>query len=113
MEDLMQSSSNNMTDAQAAEWHYEHQGELDANSDEDEEITVEYDEKISVTMSFRLPAEEAQAIRRAASKVGMSQSEWIRNACATAAGHRSVNAALRDAIRSLERDVDRIRQAAA
>lgn len=41
--------------------------------------------QLSVTLSFRLPGFEADAIRQAARTSGVTLSEWIRMACADAA----------------------------
>jgi uncharacterized protein (DUF1778 family) len=115
MEDLMGHSAKRMTDAQMADWHYAHKAELDAHMDQDEEIPVEYGEKISITMSFRLPAEEADVIRHAASDAHISLSEWIRTACKKVAGQvvsQPRNKELDAAINTLVRDVDRLRQVA-
>jgi hypothetical protein len=40
---------------------------------------VEISPQLSVTMSFRLPGAEADAIRQAADAADMTLSEWIRN----------------------------------
>jgi hypothetical protein len=71
-----------MTDAELAQWQYEHREELD--EEEGEPVDVEISSNLTVTMSFRLPGSEADAIRQAAREAGMSLSAWIRQACAEA-----------------------------
>lgn len=103
----MNTTLNNMTDAELAEWQYAHRDELE--SDEGEEVELEISPQLSVTISFRLPGAEADAIREAARDAGVSLSEWIRQACAdalqpdeTGNRRRAVQAELRDASRDLE-----------
>lgn len=72
-----------MTEAELAEWQYANRNELDAEEGEPVEVSVS--PQLSVTMSFRLPGSEADAIREAARTAGMSLSEWIRQALASAA----------------------------
>jgi predicted HicB family RNase H-like nuclease len=71
------------TDAEQADWHYAHRGELE--QEPGEAVDVEFAANLSVGMSFRLPGTEADAIRAAAGAAEMSLSEWIRQACAEAA----------------------------
>lgn len=71
-----------MTDAELAQWQYEHHDELDA--EDGASVAVAISPNLSVTMSFRLPGSEADAIREAARLAGLSLSEWIRQACADA-----------------------------
>lgn len=71
-----------MTDAELARWHYDHRHELE--QEEDELVEAEIAPQLSVTMSFRLPGSEADAIRTAARAAGLSLSEWIRQACSDA-----------------------------
>jgi len=71
-----------LTDAELAEWQYAYKDELDAQ--EGGVVDVEVSPQFSVTMSFRLPGDEADAIRHAAGSAGISLSEWIRRACADA-----------------------------
>lgn len=71
-----------LSDAELAEWHYSHRDELDAT--EGDAVDVEFGPALSVTMSFRLPGTEADAIREAAQRTGMTLSQWIRHACAGA-----------------------------
>jgi hypothetical protein len=62
-----------MSEAELAEHHWQHrEDELGA------QVDVEVVKPLRVTMSFRLPAEEADAIREAAAAAGTSMSEWIR-----------------------------------
>jgi hypothetical protein len=68
-----------MTDAELADYHYAHRDDP-ALDGEPVEMTVA--RPLSVTMSFRLPRSEALAIRAAVEGSGMTQSEWIRAACA-------------------------------
>ena len=71
-----------MSDAELAEWQYAHRSELPSTSDE--EVAVEISPQLRVTISFRLPGHEANAIREAARDGGLSLSEWIRRACTDA-----------------------------
>jgi transposase-like protein len=103
----MNSRPNDMTEAQLAEWQYAHRPELE--SDEGEEVEVDISPQLSVTISFRLPGAEADAIREAAREAGLSLSQWIRQACAdaldpdnTGDSRRAAQAELRDATRQLE-----------
>jgi hypothetical protein len=103
----MNAGPDDMTDAELAEWQYAHRDELDA--DEGEEVEVEVSPQLSVTISFRLPGAEADAIRGAARDAGVSLSAWIRDACAdalvpdeSARSGRAIEAELRDATRELE-----------
>ena len=78
----MPKDSRDMSEAELAEWQYAHRQELDA--EEGELVDVEIARQLSVTMSFRLPGAEADAIRQAADAADMTLSEWIRQACADA-----------------------------
>jgi hypothetical protein len=69
-----------MSDAELAEHHWQHRDETLG-----EEVAFEIVKPLRVTMSFRLPAEEAEAIREAAAAAGTSLSEWIRWATMRAA----------------------------
>lgn len=69
-----------MTEAERAEWYYQHRDEL--VSEDDEPVEVEVSPRLDVTLSFRLPAAEADEIRSAARAAGVSLSAWIREACA-------------------------------
>jgi hypothetical protein len=71
------------SEAGLAAWQYAHREELDC--EEGDAVEVEFAPTLSVTMSFRLPGTEADAIRTAARAAGMSLSEWIRQVCAEAA----------------------------
>jgi len=71
-----------LSEAELAEWQYAHRQELDAENGE--VVDVEISPQLSVTMSFRLPGAEADAIREAADAADMTLSEWIRSACAEA-----------------------------
>lgn len=62
-----------MSDAELAEYHWEHR-----DDELGEEVDFEIAKPLRITMSFRLPAEEADAIREAAAAAGTSLSEWIR-----------------------------------
>jgi hypothetical protein len=113
----MNARLDDMTDAELAEWQYAHRDELE--SAEGEEVEVEISPHLSVTISFRLPGAEADAIREAARDAGVSLSEWIRQACAealepdeAASSRRAVQAELRDATRELEALVRRLDAAA-
>lgn len=69
-----------MSDAELAEHHWQHR-----DDELGEEVEFEIAKPLRVTMSFRLPAEEADAIREAAAATGTSLSEWIRWAAMCAA----------------------------
>jgi hypothetical protein len=71
------------SEARLAAWQYAHRDELDR--EQGDAVEVEVAPTLSVTMSFRLPGTEADAIRTAARAAGMSLSEWIRQVCAEAA----------------------------
>jgi uncharacterized protein (DUF1778 family) len=74
-----------MTDAELADYQYTHRDDpLGAEADL-EEVEVEIAHPLSVSMSFRLPPHEANAIRAAAEQTGMSVSDWIRGVCSAAA----------------------------
>ncbi|MGH3834070.1 MAG: plasmid mobilization protein [Pseudonocardiaceae bacterium] len=62
-----------MSDAELAEYHWQHR-----DDGLGEEVEFEVAKPLRVTMSFRLPAQEADAIRAAATAAGTSLSEWIR-----------------------------------
>ena len=103
----MNTKLNDLSEAELAEWQYAHRDELE--SEEGEEVEVEISPQLSVTISFRLPGGEADAIREAARDAGVSLSEWIREACAAtlepdedAGSRREVQTELRDATRELE-----------
>lgn len=96
-----------MTEAELAEWQYAHRDELDA--EEGEPVHADISPQLSVTLSFRLPGAEADAIREAAREAGMSMSEWIRQTCAVvaapedaAAQAREAQGALDEAVRSIQ-----------
>lgn len=78
-------------------------------------MEVEISPQLSVTITFRLPGSEADAIREAE----VSLSEWIRQACAealapdeTASSQRALQAELRAATHELEALVRRLNAAA-
>lgn len=103
----MNARLNELTEGELAAWQYDHRAELDA--EEGEKVEVDISPHLSVTLSFRLPGAEADAIRRAATAAGMSLSEWIRQACSDALNpdrqarsHRAVQTELRDATHQLE-----------
>lgn len=73
-----------MTDAELAHYHYTHRDNPLGDDADLEEIEVEITHPLSVSMSFRLPPEEASAIRNAAEQTGMSMSDWIRGVCSAA-----------------------------
>jgi uncharacterized protein (DUF1778 family) len=82
-----------MTDAELANYHYTHRDNPLGDETDLEEIEVEIAHPLSVSMSFRLPPDEASAIRAAAGRAGMSMSDWIRGVCsAAAAGDAPVDA---------------------
>lgn len=81
----MQHDFETMTDAELADYQYAHRDTpLGADADL-EDVEVEIAHPFSVSMSFRLPAHEAEAIRSAAEQAGMSVSDWIRGVCSAAA----------------------------
>lgn len=82
-----------MTDAELANYHYAHGDNPLGDETDLEDIEVEIAHPLSVSMSFRLPPEEASAIRAAAGRDGMNMSDWIRGVCsAAAAGDAPVDA---------------------
>jgi hypothetical protein len=89
-----------MTDAELAQWQYAHRDELEA--EEGEPVHAEISPQLSVTLSFRVPGSEADAIREAAHEAGMSMSEWIRQACALAAAPDAAAAQAREARDALD-----------
>lgn len=89
-----------MTDAELAQWQYAHRDELEA--EEGEPVHAEISPQLSVTLSFRVPGSEADAIREAAHEAGMSMSEWIRQACALAAAPDTAAAQAREARDALD-----------
>lgn len=92
-----------MTEAELAEWQYAHRDELD--SDEGEAVDADISPQLSVTLSFRVPGAEADAIRQAAREAGLSMSEWIRRTCAVAAAPDAAAAQAREAQESLDEAV--------
>lgn len=113
----MDSKPSDMTEAELAEWQYAHRDVLDP--EEGEEVEFDISQQLSVTISFRLPGAEADAIREAAREAGLSLSEWIRQACAdaldpdpTGSSRRVVQSELRDATRQLEALAKRLEAAA-
>ncbi len=74
-----------MTDAELAAYQYSHREDPLGQDADLEEIEAEIAHPLSVSMSFRLPLEEASAIRAAAERGGVSMSDWIRRVCAAAA----------------------------
>ncbi|MGH3903692.1 MAG: hypothetical protein ACRDTE_05805 [Pseudonocardiaceae bacterium] len=70
-------------EADAAYWN-EHL--TDPDVDEGEVVEVEIARPLSSTFSLRIPAAELDAVRAEASNAGVSVSEWVRTACATALG---------------------------
>ncbi|AYY13756.1 ribbon-helix-helix protein, CopG family [Actinobacteria bacterium YIM 96077] len=79
-----------LSEAELADWQYEHRDELDAQGEDDEVVEVEYAQPLATTISFRLPVSEAAAISKAAQDAGISRSDWIRSACKAALGERPV-----------------------
>jgi hypothetical protein len=74
-----------MTDAELAAYQYLHREDPLGDEADLEDIEVEIAHPLSVSMSFRLPPEEARAIRTAAERAGVSMSDWIRGVCSAAA----------------------------
>jgi uncharacterized protein (DUF1778 family) len=104
-----------MTDTELADYQYSHRDDpLGVEADLKE---VEIAHPLSVSMSFRLPPAEADAIRAAAEQAGMSVSDWIRGVCSTAAGKdapvpvQRVNMAkARRLVAGLDRELTRVMQ---
>lgn len=91
---MSQPDFDTMTDAELAAYQYSHrEGPLGEESDL-EDVEVEIAHPLSVSMSFRLPPEEASAIRAVAEQAGMSLCDWIRTVCTAAA---TADSALDDA----------------
>ncbi len=100
-----------LSEAELAQWHYDHHDELDA--DEGELVEVQIAPQFAVTMSFRLPGVEADTIRHAAEAAGVTLSEWIRQACADAADPESGPARRQQvdlALEKLQRQVEAARR---
>lgn len=68
------------TDAGIAERQYDAHDAGELRDDDGDPVEFDVAKPLLATMSFRLPREEADAIRAAARAVGVSQSEWIRAA---------------------------------
>lgn len=71
-----------MTEAELAEWQYEHQGELDAEAGE--LVEAEIAENLTVMISFRVTQQEANHIRGRAAATDLTVSDWIRQCCEAA-----------------------------
>lgn len=95
----MPDPSDDMTEEQLADWQYAHRQQMDA--DEGDEVDVDISPRLSVTMSFRLPADEADAIRTTASRAGMTLSDWIRRACAAAVQEDETRTSLTPVVQQL------------
>lgn len=113
----MSERTEDLADAELAQWQHAHRSQLD--SEHGEEVEVDISAQLSVTISFRLPGAEADAIRQAAEDAGMTLSEWVRRACShvldpdrSGRRHREVQAELRDATRQLEELARRLDAAA-
>lgn len=74
-----------MSEAELAEYHWQHR-----DDEFGEEVDFDVSKPLRVTMSFRLPADEADVIREAAAAAGTSLSEWIRWAAMRAAHETDV-----------------------
>lgn len=82
---MSQPDFDTMTDAELADYQYAHRDDpLGAEADL-LDVEMEIAHPLSVSMSFRLPPQEASAIRAAAERSGMTMSDWIRGVCAGAA----------------------------
>ncbi|MCA1676578.1 MAG: hypothetical protein LC799_31860 [Actinobacteria bacterium] len=82
---MSQPDFDTMTDAELAAYQYSHREDPLGDEADLEKVEVEIAHPLSVSMSFRLPPEEASAIRAAAERAGMSMSDWIRGVCTAAA----------------------------
>lgn len=88
-----------MTEAELAEWQYAHRDELDAEAEHAEVVDdLEIAPDVSITMSFRLPGTEADAIRQAAKARGRTLTEFIRAACRAAADEGGRDTAVDDSL---------------
>lgn len=75
---MSQPDFDTMTDAELADYQYAHRDDpLGAEADL-LDVEMEIAHPLSVSMSFRLPPQEASAIRAAAERSGMTMSDWIR-----------------------------------
>lgn len=83
----MNTNLGRLSEAELAEWQYDHRDELDAHLGEPVDVTMADD--LAVTISFETSGAEADAIRRAAAAAGVSMSTWIR--AAILAGLHDVN----------------------
>ncbi len=89
---MSQPDFDTMTDAELADYQYAHRDDpLGAEADL-LDVEMEIARPLSVSMSFRLPPQEASAIRAAAERSGMTMSDWIRGVCAAAEGTAPVAA---------------------
>ncbi|MGI8800425.1 MAG: ribbon-helix-helix protein, CopG family [Pseudonocardia sp.] len=68
------------TDAEVAGRQYDDHADGELSDEEGEPVEFEVARPLLATMSFRVPREEADAIRVAANEAEISQSEWIRAA---------------------------------
>ena len=71
-----------MTEAELAEWQYEHQGELDAEAGE--LVEAEIAENLTVMISLLVTQQEANQIRGRAAATDLTVSDWIRQCCEAA-----------------------------
>jgi len=76
----MMSHRNQETDSKVAARQYDDHDAGELSDEEGEPVEFEVAGPLLATMSFRVPREEAAAIRAAAHEAGISQSEWIRAA---------------------------------
>lgn len=74
-----------MADAELADYQYTHRDDPLGDEADLEEVEIDIAHRLSVSMSFRLPPDEASEIRAAAERAGISVSDWIRGVCAGAA----------------------------
>lgn len=76
------------TDAQAADWYYEHRDELDADA---EAVEARTPSRLSTVVSIRLSTEDAKTLTAAAEKAGMTLSAYMRQCSLNAASGRVVD----------------------
>ncbi len=83
-----------MTDAEIAERQYNAHDAGELSDDEGEPVEFEVTKPLLSTISFRVPRDEADAIRAAAHEADISQSEWIRAAARIAINDKLVQPTL-------------------
>lgn len=99
-----------MTDAQAAEYYYRHRDEIE--QEPGEPVDLEPARPLSLVVSVRLRADEAEQVGAASEAAGMKISTFIRQAALAAATHDEPldREALARRLASVRRAVDDVEQ---